>query len=237
MQILVTDLTAKLSALRNCPYFDDLSQEALNKLVQGMTLIAYKRGDPVFWQGEPCTGLHIVHHGNVKLFKLSPQGRELIVNVLQEGETFNEVPVFDGGANPVNVAALEDCTLWVIGSTTIRHIMVEHPEMCQAVIVNLSANLRRFVHKIEELSFYQVTNRLARLISQLPEEQLAGESSVRLPQDQLAARLGTVREVAARSLHELERSETIKVNRRRIYILDPLILQAWADEPDISIGS
>ena len=70
------------------------------------------------------------------------------------------------------------------------------------------------VNKVEELSFYQVTNRLARLISQLPEEQLTGQTASRLTQDQMAARLGTVREVVARSLRELQRSGAIQVRRR-----------------------
>ena len=70
---------------------------------------------------------------------------------------------------------------------------------------------------LEELSFYQVTNRLARLIGQLPPGQLAGPTPGRITQDQLAARLGTVREVVARSLRELERSGAIQVENRQIF--------------------
>jgi len=66
---------------------------------------------------------------------------------------------------------------------------------------------------VEELSFYQVTNRLARLISQLSVPQLEGVRGERLTQDEIASRLGTVREVVARSLRDLERRGAIEVNR------------------------
>jgi CRP/FNR family transcriptional regulator len=87
------------------------------------------------------------------------------------------------------------------------------------------------VSLVEELSFYQVTNRLARLISQLPEEQLGGQTAQRITQDQLAARLGTVREVVARSLRELERSGAIRIGNRQIRVVNPQVLQDWAQTP------
>ena len=60
------------------------------------------------WQGEPCSGLFMIQHGSVKLLKLSAKGRELIIRVFEEGASFNEVPVFDRGTNPMKVAALEE---------------------------------------------------------------------------------------------------------------------------------
>ena len=80
---------------------------------------------------------------------------------------------------------------------------------------------------VEELTFYQVTNRLARLINQLPAEQLEGPKEARLTQDALAARLGTVREVVARSLRELERSGAIRVNRGQTQVIDHERLLEW----------
>ena len=196
-----------------------------------MRLVHYTRGEVILWQDETGKGLYILRRGSVKLFKLSPHGREMIVNIFNEGETFNEVPVFDGEGNPVNVAALEECSIWQIEADVICRALVAHPEMCQAVVLNLSKNLRRMVHVIEELSFLQVTNRLARLISQLSEEQLAGETGTRLTQQELAARLGTVREVVARSLRELERCGALRVNQRQILILNRELLLEWAQTP------
>jgi CRP/FNR family transcriptional regulator len=231
VQILLVDVGEKVEAIRGSQYFMALDEHVLSQLAKGTTLRSYERGEAVFWEGDACAGLHMVRKGSVKLFKVSPQGRELIVNTYAEETTFNEVPVFDHGANPVNVAALENSEIWVIDADVIRQTMKEHPEMFQAVITSLSQNLRMLVSKVEELSFYQVTNRLARLISQIPEEQLSGQSPNRLTQDQMAARLGTVREVVARSLRELQRSGAIRVQRRQIKIVDERVLKEWAQTP------
>lgn len=169
----------------------------------------------------------MIRSGSVKLYKISPQGRELVITVLDEGATFNEVPVFDHKANPLNVAAVEESEIWIVEPGVIQHCIREYPEMAQSVISNLCQNLRMLLRTIEELSFYQVTNRLARLISQLPIEQLEGAREERLTQDALAARLGTVREVVARSLRELERSGAIQVQRGQIQVMDRDRLQEW----------
>jgi len=230
MQTLSASLSDKLEAIRQCRYFAGLEGTILQELAHGVSLARFERGEMIFWQDDPCQGLYIIHQGSVKLFKLSPQGREFIVTILFEGETFNEVPVFDEGTNPVNAAALEDSLIWVIKPGIIRQAMVKYPAMCKMVILNLSKNLRKLVGIIEELSFYQVTHRLARLLRQAPQEQLSGEAPNRLTQEQMAARLGTVREVVARSLKELERSGAIKVSRRQIEILDAAILRQWAQD-------
>jgi CRP/FNR family transcriptional regulator len=231
MQTIPTDPGARLGALKRSIYFAHLAENILAELVSGTTLASYERGEVVFWQNDPCPGLYIVHSGSVKLFKLSPQGRELIVTFFETGATFNEVPVFDLGENPVSVAAMENCQLWVIEAQAVRKAMIAHPEMCQVFLAHLSKQVRRLVGIVEELSFYQVTNRLARLISILPPEQLIGPGGSRLTQDQIAARLGTVREVVARSLRELERSGAIQMQRRQIHIRDKKVLLEWAQGP------
>lgn len=226
----VTD-KQKMTALRKNTYFQDLDAKALEGLSAGTQLLRFERGEVMLWENEPCRGLFIIKRGSVKLFKTSVRGRELIINVFEEGATFNEVPVFDHGVNPVNVAALDESDVWVIDAETIHNNLSRHPDMARAVIKNLANNLRMLVEKVEELSFFQVTNRLARLIIQLPENQLSGESSVRITQDQLAARLGTVREVVARSLRELERSGAIQVENRTIVVTDQCALEEWTGCP------
>ncbi len=214
------------AALQKNPYFARLDQQALSDLVQEMSLRAYKPDEVICWQGEPCEGLFILNSGAVKLFKMSPKGRELIIKIFEEGSTFNEVPVFDQGVNPINVAALGECQVWLVKAEAIRNCMDKNPGMADAVIQNLSANLRTLVDVVEELSFFQVTNRLARLLSRMPAEQL----EERITQDQLAARLGTVREVVARSLRDLERSGAIRIVRRQIQIADRDLLRDWAQD-------
>ena len=223
MKSIETKTEEKIKTLRGNQYFDDLSGNLLKEISEHMHLRVYQRGDILFWEGDPCSGLCIVELGSAKIFRLSPQGRQYIVRILQEGDTFMEVPAFDGGMNPVNVEALEVCRVWVIESEMLRGLVKAHPQFAQKVLENFGKMLRGMVRMVSEMAFYQVTHRLARLIEDMPQD----KSAPHWTQEQLAARLGTVREVVARSLKELERSGAIKIEDRRIQIADQEIFQQW----------
>jgi CRP/FNR family transcriptional regulator len=224
MKPIETSTKERLDTLRGNEYFDDLPEAMLREISARMTLREYQRGDVLFWEGDPCEGLHIVSQGSAKIFRLSPQGRQYIVRILQEGDTFAEVPAFDGAPNPTNVEALEDCSVWVIDGEMLRGLISTHPQFAQKVLRNFGKMLRGMVHKISEMAFYQVTHRLARLIGEMSEEKPIPHWT----QEQLAARLGTVREVVSRSLRELERSGAIKIEDRKIQIADGEIFRQWS---------
>ncbi len=223
MKTIDTRIEERIKTLRGNEYFDDISESMLKEISARMVLREYQRGDVFFWEGDLCEGLHIVHQGSAKIFRLSPQGRQYIVRILQEGDTFAEVPAFDGGANPVNVEALEVCRVWVIDSDMLRGLVKAHPQFAQKVLENFGKMLRGMVRMVSEMAFYQVTHRLARLIEELPQDR----SAPHWTQEQLAARLGTVREVVARSLKELERSGAIKIEDRRIQVANRKVFQEW----------
>lgn len=213
----------KMDALRGNQYFEDLTEPLLKDLTQYTRLAQFGRGDVMLWEGDSCEGLFILEEGSAKIFRISPQGRQYIVRILQEGDTFGEVPAFDEGSSPVNVEALETCQVWIIDKHKLLALIKEHPTFAKKVLVNFGKMLRGLVRMVSEMAFYQVTHRLARLI----EAELPQNKSPQWTQEQLAARLGTVREVVARSLKELERSGAIKLEDRRIYIADREIFDQW----------
>ena len=224
MKPIETSTQERCETLRRNEYFDDLPETMLLEIAAHMYLREYLRGDVLFWEGDPCEGLNIIKQGSAKIFRLSPQGRQYIVRILQEGDTFAEVPAFDGAPNPVNVEALEDCSVWVIEADMLRGLILSQPQFAQKVLANFGRMLRGMVYKVSEMAFYQVTHRLARLIAEMSEE----KSMPHWTQEQLAARLGTVREVVSRSLKELERSGAIKVEDRRIQVVDKEIFRQWS---------
>ena len=223
MKTIESTLKQKMDALRGNQYFDDVSDEILKDIATHTRLGEFQRGDVLFWEGDPCEGLFILQQGSAKIFRLSPQGRQYIVRILQEGDTFAEVPAFDEGTSPVNVEALETCRTWIIDKNKLHTLVMEHPAFAQKVLVNFGRMLRGMVRMVSEMAFYQVTHRLARLI----EAELPQDKSAAWTQEQLAARLGTVREVVARSIKELERSGAIKIEDRRIQIADREIFEQW----------
>ncbi len=227
MKLLHTDTSQRMELLRGNEYFDTMPDSLLAQVCGHMQLRAYERGEVFFWEGDPCDGLYVIMQGSAKIYRLSPQGRQYIVRVLQEGDTFAEVPTFDGGDNPANVEALEDCLVWVVDGRTLRGLVLAHPQFAQKVLENFGKMLRGMVRKVSEMAFYQVTHRLARLISELPPDEMGAASL--MTQEQMAARLGTVREVVARSLKELERSGAIQVENRRIRIVDQEVFRQWVN--------
>jgi CRP-like cAMP-binding protein len=220
MKQLPASPAEKFATLRNNIYFEGLDDDALLLVAKGMHLYQFARKESIFLEAEACAGLHIMKSGSAKVFLLSPQGRQYIVKILYEGDTFNEVSVYGGGENPVNTAALEKSEIWIINSQILQKLVSSYPNYANQIINNLSNNLRNLVRRVSGMAFFQVTHRLAQLLNELPEEALNGENNTRLTQDQLAARLGSVREVIARSLRALERSEAIHLENRRIYIVD-----------------
>ena len=227
MKLIERTETEKLNTLQGIPYFNDLPAEDLKGIATRMHLHEFERGDVLFWDGDPCAGMHIIDSGSIKLFRVSPQGRQYIVSVMTEGATCNEVPAFDGGTNPVNVEALETTRAWVIEPQVLRDLVLSNPVFALKILDRFGENLRNLVRKVSEMAFYQVTHRLARLINEMPVDEVRPQWT----QEQLAARLGTVREVVARSLKELEKSGAIYIEDRRIQISDIDILHQWT-QPD-----
>ncbi|MBI4760655.1 MAG: Crp/Fnr family transcriptional regulator [Chloroflexota bacterium] len=222
MKLIEMPKSEKLKTLKANPYFDDLPEAVLKDLAAVTQLHEYERGDILFWEGDECAGLHIIQSGSVKLYRISPQGRQYIIAVLTEGATCNEVPAFDGGTNPVNVEALETTRVWVVDAFTLRELVKTNPAFALKILSKFGQNLRNLVSKVSEMAFYQVTHRLARLIAEMEVS-----PHPHWTQEQLAARLGTVREVVSRSLKELEKSGAIRVDDRRIQIADESILRQW----------
>lgn len=228
MKTLSIERQKKIDILRKNLFFQGLGENSLEELSAQTSLRQYERGEALFWEADACAGLHILETGSVKLFRVSPQGRQHILRVVQEGETFNEVPVFDGGENPVNAEALEATQIWVVEANAVHEMMEKDPEYALRIIQSLGKMLRHLVQMASEMAFLQVTHRLARLINETPAQELSGEGGTRWTQEQMAARLGTVREVVARSLRELERSGAIQMENRRISISNRNVLQEWA---------
>ena len=222
MKLVEVSKDEKVKTLGKNLYFDELPVEILKNIAEHTQLREVERGDILFWDGDPCAGLHIIESGSVKLYRVSPQGRQYIIAVLTEGATCNEVPAFDGGANPVNVEALETTRVWVVDAKILRDLVKANPEFSLKVLEKFGQNLRQMVGRVSEMAFYQVTHRLARLIAEIDEA-----PRQHWTQEQLAARLGTVREVVSRSLRELEKSGAIRMEDRRIQIADNDILHQW----------
>lgn len=209
--------------LRRVPYFAGLPDDVLAALSAVAFERRYARGQIIFLEGEPCAGLYVVVEGEVKIFKLSPQGREQILHRTGPGGTFNDVAVLDGGPNPASVAALTDTTICVIARADIQRLAQAHPALAWALIESIARRTRQLVAMVEDLSLRSVKARLARLLLAEAQHWIGADEidrSQMVTQAELAARLGTVREMIGRALRDLADDGLIVFDRHRIVIVD-----------------
>ena len=215
-------LPARLAWLRAQPYFAVLNENDLEHIARQTIVRHYDKGEQVFAEGDPCQGLYIVQEGEVRVYKLSPEGREQVLRYFTNGHSFNEVAVFDGGGNPAHASASTASTLWIIPRDLIFEFVRTRPELAVAVIQNLGGQLRHLVGLVEDLSLRHISARLAKLLLEAASE---GGTAHKLTQQEMAARLGTVREMVARALKQLESRGLIAVTQGRVVILDRKTLE------------
>ena len=216
-------MTVQLEFLKGILYFSGLSPaelESVRKLVFEKTA---DRAEMVLLEGEPAEDLHFVVSGVVKVFKTSAEGKEQILSIVRPGESFNDVPIFDGGPNPASARAMGPVLLYGIKKNDMEAILRDHPQIALNVIKVLARRVRHLVSLVEDLSFKHVIGRVAKILV----EQIGGEMGrgPRLTQQEMAAMAGTAREVVGRSLKALEEEGAIKFDRHRIIITDKKALQ------------
>lgn len=211
--------------LRKIPLFANLTPRETESLATRVSKKHFQRGELLFAEGDACSGLFIVAAGAVRIFKLSPSGREQILAVEHPGNSFAELPVFDGGNYPASASALDDVEALFISRKDFQNFCREHPDVGLKVIAVVGSRLRRLVEIIEELSFTTVRQRLIAVILRLAEQ--SGKSpedgllvQMTMSHQELAAELGTVRELVSRNLSRLQAEGYIHVDGRQILIKD-----------------
>ena len=216
-------MAVQLEFLKSILYFSDLGLaelESIRKLVFEKTA---DRAEMVLLEGESAANLYFVASGVVKVFKTSAEGKEQILSIVRPGESFNDVPIFDGGPNPASARAMGPVLLYGIKKNDMEAILRDHPPIALNVIKVLARRVRHLVSLVEDLSFKHVIGRVAKILL----EHVGGEMGrvPRLTQQEMAAMAGTAREVVGRSLKALEEEGAIKLDRHRIIIRDKEALQ------------
>jgi len=219
------------TVLKATPLFAGLTESELELLAARSMLQPYAPGQLLFSEGEPSKGLYLVAGGRVRIFKISQNGREQVLAIEGPGSSIAELPVFDGGAYPASAAAAEASELLFISRQDFRAICLEHPEVSLKVLQVVGARLRRLVGIIEELSFTTVRHRLISWL--LRQAKAEGYATARGPaftlqasHQELAAQIGTVRELVSRNMARLQAQGFIEMNGREITILDREGLEA-----------
>lgn len=208
--------------LKKTALFAGLNENEIRSLAARVITRRFSRGQLLFSEGDSCAGLFVVASGKVRIFKMSAAGREQILAIEGPGSTVAELPVFDGGNYPASASATEDAEVLFISRSDFQNFCREHPDVALKVIAVVGSRLRRLVGIIEELSFTTVRQRLIALILRLAQTGEPSKGGIRIAltgsHQELAAELGTVRELVSRNLGRLEAEGFLKVEGREILV-------------------
>ena len=218
-------------ALAKAALFSGLSERELGYLLARLVSRKYSSGEVVFSEGETCAGLYVVESGSIRIFKSSPGGREQVLSVEGPGGSVAELPVFDGGNYPASVAAIEDSVLLFVSKQDIHGLCLAYPEVALKFLRVIGARLRKLVGIIEELSFTTVRSRLSAYLLRLAQNEgkkVARGVEVTLPANnqELAAQIGTVRELVSRNLSRLQSEGVLTMDGRAVVIRDLKALES-----------
>lgn len=222
-------------SLDQLPFFADLSAAELKFLLDRAVIVHYRAGQTIFVEGDPCDGFYVIQSGQVKIFKTSLNGREQILTIEEAGHSIAELPVFDDGDYPASAAAVSDAALLLIRKTDFHSLFLEHPEVGLKVLKVVGSRLRTIVNLINELSFSTVRHRLSALLLRLAKtEGIRAEGGIvfHLPStnQELAAQIGTVRELVSRNLGRLQSMGIIHMQGKEVTIRDLAKLEAEVEE-------
>lgn len=225
----------KAAVFKRTELFRDVDESVLRNLARRAVEKTLNRNEILFLAGDSAAGLFVIAAGAVRAFRTGADGREQIIHVERAVTTIAELPVFDDGSYPSTVAAEEDETrVYFLDKTEVRTACLKHPEIALAATRLLAKRLRRCAQLVESLSLREVGQRLAQLLlTEAAAKGMRTEKGIRFKQqlthNQLAARIGTVREVVTRVFLRLQNQGLIEVSGKEIFIPDLTMLAGYAD--------
>ena len=211
-------------------FFKGLSDEELDSLRTITVERHYQRGQLVFSDGEEGNGFYLVVSGKVKVYKVSPEGKEKILHILGPGEPIGQVAVFAGESFPANAEAIAASKLLFFPRKAFVDLIHARPSLALNMLAILSDRLREFTVQIENLSLKEVPSRLASYLLFLSEKENGADTlTLNISKAQLASVIGTIPETLSRILNKMSAKNLITVNGRTIRLADRDKLELLAE--------
>jgi len=221
-----------VETLRRVPFFAVLPPDELKALATHCVVRRLARDETLVAEGDRCCdGLFVIQSGAVKLFKIAENGREQVLTIERAGSTVGELSVFDGGTFPASVAAIENSTLLYLPKREFLDLCRRNSQVAFAVIRTLAWRFRYLTSLVEELSLKEVSHRLARFLrDRAMKSGVQTKRGLEFPLEEtnqeIGAEIGTVRDLVSRNLRRFVDRGIIKMERRKVIVLDMGELEA-----------
>ena len=222
-----------LQILRQSLLFSGLNEADLGVLAAITVRRSFNKGEALFCEGEQATGFYLLVSGHIKMCRMSSDGREKVLHFVAPGETFAEAAFFGDGTYPADARALEGGEVLFLPKQGFMELMSGNPQFALNLVASLSLALRRFVRQIEELTFADVTSRLASFLIKRAGEKSTSYAGITylelgIKKGELAAQLGTANETVSRTFRKLKEEGIIELDGKKVTILQMERLQQLA---------
>lgn len=213
-------------ALRQTPLFAHLVAEDIQRLAMMTVKKKVARREILFRQGDKTDGFFVVESGRVKVFKLSPGGKEQILHLIEPPHSFAEATLFEGGDYPSSAEAMVDSEIFFFPKRHFISLLEREPKLSLRMMASLSKWLKRMTDLVEVLSLKDVEARLLWYIAEELREsgkqiKVGAAFELSVTKSVLAARLGTVPETLSRTLKQLQDDGVLAVTGKKFKILKP----------------
>jgi CRP-like cAMP-binding protein len=209
----------KLRYLSELTVFQDLSPREMQELNRIITMSTVPRGRVFYRPEEPGEVLFILKEGRVQLYRISPEGKKLVITTLGPHTLFGEMALLGTKMHNTFAEAIDDCLICIMSRTDLERLILNKPQVALRILEVTGKRLREAEERLENMAFKGIPARLASLLLRLAEEQGNDEISGLTHQD-LAESVGTYRETATQVLNDLKSQGLIEIGRKRIKVLD-----------------
>lgn len=207
--------------LTKIPLFSGLSENAVELLERILVFKQFSRGDNIFSEGDESAGFYIITRGRVKVYKLSPDGKEQILHIVGVKELLGAVSAFAGTPYPAYADSMEKTSSYFFPRRDVMEVVKKEPSVVMNMMANLSMRLQHFTRMIENLSLKEVPGRLASYFLYMCTQKGCTDSIViDIPKGQLASLLGTIPETLSRILRKMSDKKIIRIKGKVITLLD-----------------
>lgn len=225
---MAMDVDKKINYLQMVDIFQDLSKDEMAEMDRTTTMSTCKKGKIFYQPQDTSEVLFILKKGRVQLYRLSPEGKKLVVATIGPGTIFGEMAIIGQGMHNAFAEAAEDCLLCVMSRHDVERLILNKPSVALRVMEVMAQRLNKAESQLEDMAFKSIPTRLALLLLRLREDQ--GNCIYGYTHQDLAEAIGTYRETATQTLNEFKANQLIDIGRKRIEILDPQGLEILAEE-------
>jgi len=225
---MTVNVDRKIEYLEMVDIFQDLSKADMQEMDRTTTMSTCKPGK-IFYQPEDTSEvLFILKKGRVQLYRISPEGKKLVVATIDAGTIFGEMAIMGQQMHNTFAEATEDCLLCVMSRHDVERLILSKPSVAIRIMDVMANRLREAEARLEDMAFKSIPARLATLLLRLREDQ--GDKIYGYSHQDLAEAVGTYRETTTQTLNKFKADGLIAIGRKRIDILDPPKLELISTE-------